>query len=78
MKAFLFVNVKLGKSPEVVARLRQIRGVRSANACWGLPDIIAVVEAPDGKALSDLVLGDVQRIEGVESTDTHIVIEETW
>jgi DNA-binding Lrp family transcriptional regulator len=78
MKAFVFVNVKMGNSPEIVTRLRRLRGVRSANVCWGRPDIIATVETPDGKALSDLVLTEVQLLEGVESTDTHIVIEEAW
>ncbi len=78
MKAFVFVNVKMGKGPEVVARLRRIHGVRSANVCWGRPDIIVAVEVSHGKALSDLVLEEVQTIDGVESTDTHIVIEEAW
>lgn len=75
VKAFVLVNVHAGSSPEVVSRARQINGVISANACWGRPDIFVVVEAPSEKALSDTVLNELQMIQGVESTDTHLVIE---
>jgi DNA-binding Lrp family transcriptional regulator len=75
VKAFVLINVHAGTSPEVVSNARQIPGVISANACWGRPDIFVVLEAPNEKVLSDAVLNKLQRIEGVESTDTHLVIE---
>ncbi len=44
MRAYVFVNVAPEKSVDVVRRLREIVGVDSAEACWGLPDVIALVE----------------------------------
>lgn len=75
MKAYVFVNAAPGKSTDVAARLRGIGGVLSAETCWGLPDIIARVEASDLKALQELVLKQIQAVSGVTQTDTHIVWE---
>ncbi len=75
MKAFVLINVRAGKSPEVVSKLRQIEAVKRAHACWGRPDIFAFVEARNERALTNTVLEKIQTIEGIESTDTHIVID---
>jgi len=75
MKAYVLINVRAGQSRHVVNKLRQLEGVTSADACWGRPDIFALVEAKDDKALANSVLDSIQKIDGVESTDTHILIE---
>ncbi len=75
MKAFVLVNVRAGRNPEVVRALRGVEGVTMAHVCWGRPDIVALVEARNERALQNLVLEKVQTIEGIESTDTHIVID---
>jgi DNA-binding Lrp family transcriptional regulator len=75
MKAFVLVNVRAGKSPAVLAALRQIEAVQITHACWGRPDIFALVEVKNERALTNLVMEKVQTIDGIESTDTHIVID---
>jgi DNA-binding Lrp family transcriptional regulator len=75
MKAYVFINISPGKSPEVVRDLRKVDGVKSADLCWGLPDVIAMVEAGDLKTLRDVVLNKIQKIGGVSQTDTHIFLE---
>lgn len=72
MKAYVLINVRAGKTREVVDNVRRVEGVQSVNACWGRPDVFAFVDALD---LANTVIGKIQRVEGVESTDTHIVIE---
>lgn len=72
MKAYVLVNVRPGQTREVVQKLRQIEGVTNAEACWGRPDIFALVEGP---SLAPVVMDQIQGIDGVDSTDTHIVIE---
>ncbi len=75
MKAYVLINVRSGKAREVVNKVQQIKGVRSANACWGRPDIFALVDVQNEKTLADTVLAEIQAVDGIESTDTHIVIE---
>ena len=75
MKAFVLVNVRAGKSPRVLAALRRIEAVQISHSCWGRPDIFALVEVKNERALTNLVMEKVQTIDGIESTDTHIVID---
>jgi DNA-binding Lrp family transcriptional regulator len=75
MKAYVLINVRSGKAREVVGKLRKVAGVQSAHACWGRPDVFAVVEAKDDMTLAQSVLDNIQTVDGVESTDTHIVID---
>ena len=75
MKAYVFITVAPGRSTDVVATVRRVGGVKSADICWGLPDIVALVEAADATALQKLVLEKVQQITGVNQTATHIILE---
>ncbi len=75
MKAYVFIIVAPGRSTDVVAAIRRVGGVKSADICWGLPDIVARVEAADSKALQELVLDKIQKIAGVNQTATHIIFE---
>jgi DNA-binding Lrp family transcriptional regulator len=75
MRAFVLLNVHAGKCPAVVGKVRKIEGVVSANACWGRPDVFVIVDAASQSALADTVIQKIQAIDGVESTDTHIVID---
>lgn len=74
-QAYVFVYVTPGKVEEVAKSMAKLDGVKSAHPCWGRPDVIAFVEAADPKVLSRLVLQGIQRVPGVEATDTRIVLE---
>ncbi|MFQ5575162.1 MAG: Lrp/AsnC ligand binding domain-containing protein, partial [Terriglobia bacterium] len=56
-------------------KIRGTNRVISAHGCWGQPDIIAFVEADTQEDLSELVLSELQSVDGVTSTSTHIVIQ---
>ena len=62
MKAYVFITVAPGTSTNVVGALRQVSGVKSADVCWGLPDIVPLVEAGDSSSLQDVVLTGIQMI----------------
>jgi len=75
MKAYVLINVRAGKAREVVEKVRQIEGIKQANACWGRPDVFTLADVPNEELLEETVLAKIQGIDGVESTDTHLVIE---
>lgn len=75
MRAYILVNVRPGKVREVVTAVAEMEGVRHADACWGLPDLFAYVDTPDEKSLNRLVMDQIQKLDGVERTETHIVVE---
>jgi DNA-binding Lrp family transcriptional regulator len=74
MRAYVFINVKPHTSRDVVGKITAIAGVKAAHPCWGLPDIVAQAEAESEAALENLVIGQIQALEGVTETDTHIVL----
>lgn len=75
MRAYILITVQPGKVRDVVATISELNGVRRADACWGMPDVFAYVETPSEKSLNHLVIDEIQKVDGVERTETHIVAE---
>lgn len=74
MRAYVFISASTAANPALVAQqIGQIAGVKAADLCWGQPDIIAVAEAADAKALQTLVLDKIHKVTGVTQTDSHLV-----
>lgn len=74
MRAFILVHARAGKTAGLAEQIRKIRGITSADAVTGDYDIIAVCEVADVKALGDLILDGLHRVEGIEKTSTCIVV----
>ncbi len=74
MRAYIFIKVKPRKARAAAGKIAEIAGVKAARPCWDLPDLIAQVEVEDKTALENVVLGQIQAVEGVTETDTHIPI----
>ncbi len=72
-RAYVLINTMPGQTTNVVLALSTIQEIKTIDACWGKPDIFAVVEVSDQDALSTLVLAKIHAIEGVAQTDTHLV-----
>ena len=75
MKAYVVITVKRGAAREVANAMGALPGVKMADACWGTGDVYSVVEVPDWKDLNALVLDKVQRMAGVERTETHVAVQ---
>ena len=75
MRAYILINVRPGKVRDVVSAVTQMEGVRHADACWGLPDVFVYVETSDDRKLHQLVIEKIQKLEGVDRTETHITVE---
>ena len=44
-KAFILIETVVGKNRDVVAKIQQIKGIKSADSVTGPYDVIAVIEA---------------------------------
>ena len=75
VEAYVFVHIRAGWAKKIVRELADIPEVITAHPCWGQPDVIAYVKVDDPRKLQELILQKFHRIEGIESTDTHIVVE---
>ena len=67
-KAFVLIETAVGTTRDVVSKLRQIEGVKSAEPVTGPYDVIAVVEGESLSEIGDLVTGEVQALSGLSRT----------
>lgn len=73
MKAYVLITAEVGKSPSIQDTLRKA-GIAQVDAVAGTYDLVAVIEAEDPKRLGELVMGMIQRTDGVLSTVTLLSI----
>jgi DNA-binding Lrp family transcriptional regulator len=72
--AYELINCESGKATVVVNALRKIKGLKQAHVVTGLHDIVAYVEAPTMKDLTNLIISKIQGTKGVSRTLTCIVV----
>jgi DNA-binding Lrp family transcriptional regulator len=72
-KAFVLIDTVVGQTRAVLAILRELKGVQSANAVTGPYDIIAVVKKETLSDIGDLVTSEVHPLDGVTRTVTCLV-----
>jgi DNA-binding Lrp family transcriptional regulator len=75
--SYVLVQLAPGNAGSIARKISRIPGVKMAHAVTGPFDIIAYVEVPDLEALSDLVLSRLQKVKGVEKTQTALVVSPT-
>jgi len=75
VKAFVLIEVAVGKTKEVVSALQKVEGIKSVEAVTGPYDVIAVVERPDVNAVGDLVTRNIHSISGIARTVTCLTVK---
>jgi DNA-binding Lrp family transcriptional regulator len=72
--AFVLVQSKPGKAFDVAKSIRKLKRVKWACAVTGVYDVIACVETSGMDSLSDLVINQIQPIEGIQRTHTAMIM----
>jgi DNA-binding Lrp family transcriptional regulator len=78
VKAYVLIEARVGKTGEVVAALRRLRGVESADSVSGPYDAIAILTTTSMEEMADLILSAVEPIEGIFRVVTCIAISPTF
>ncbi|MFX0036326.1 MAG: Lrp/AsnC family transcriptional regulator [Candidatus Hermodarchaeota archaeon] len=71
---FVLMQIKAGFVEKVVRKLNEIKEVKETYAVTGGIDIIVKVEGIDVETIAKTILAKIHNIEGVERTETHIVV----
>ena len=71
-QAYVFVDTKNPGPQHLVGKVRKIPGVIRADALFGVPDIIALVEGQD-IAKMDVVVDQIVELKGVLDTESKVV-----
>ncbi len=73
--AIVLINTAQGQVPEVAQALIDLPGVTEAYSVAGPYDLVAIVRVRHHDDLADLVSGHVQKIPGIETTNTLIAFQ---
>ena len=73
-KAFVLIETAVGKTKDVVAKIRELEAVRSVDPVTGPYDIIAIIEAESLNEIGDLVTGKIHPVPGISRTVTCLAI----
>jgi len=71
MKVWTYVFITTNQPRKVVQAVRQIPGVLKADALFGTPDAIAIVEGAD-IAQMDAVIDRIVEVPGILGTDSKV------
>jgi DNA-binding Lrp family transcriptional regulator len=70
--AIILMKTLRGRTPEVAQALIDLPGIAEAYSVAGSYDLVTIARVRDHEELDDLVAGRVQKIPGIESTNTLI------
>ncbi len=73
-KAYVLIEVAVGKARAVADQMLKLDGVSTADVVMGTFDIVAIVHASDVSAVASLVTGDIHTIDGVLRTQTCLAV----
>ena len=73
-RAYILIETAVGKTKEVVAKIRQLERVKSVDPVTGPYDVIIIVEAESLNEIGDLVTGKIHPIAGISRTVTCLAI----
>jgi DNA-binding Lrp family transcriptional regulator len=73
-KAFVLVEVAVGKTKEVATVLKQLKDIKSVDLVTGPYDIIVIIETESLNKIGDLVTSKIHPVAGISRTVTCLAI----
>ena len=70
--AIVFVKAEVARIPEVAQAIADLAGVSEVYSVTGVIDLIAMVRVLNHEDVATVVADRVNKVPGVESTETHI------
>jgi DNA-binding Lrp family transcriptional regulator len=70
--AIVFVKADVARIPEVAQKIAELDGVSEVYSVTGQIDLIALVRVRDHDAVAGVVADQLNKVPGVQETETHI------
>jgi len=74
-KAYVLIEIQVGKSKKVVEDIRRLKGVISVDSVTGPYDAIAVLETENLNVIGELVTSKFYPISGISRTVTCLAVK---
>jgi DNA-binding Lrp family transcriptional regulator len=72
ISAIVLINAEVDRIPEVAAAIADLKGVSEVYSVTGDVDLIAIVRVRHHEELADIIADELNKVSGVQSTQTHI------
>ena len=70
--AIVFIQASVDRIPEVAEQIAQLPGVTEVYSVTGEFDLVALVRVRAHEELAQVIPGQLNKVDGVVSTETHI------
>ncbi|PZF82268.1 Lrp/AsnC family transcriptional regulator [Jiangella anatolica] len=70
--AIVFIQADVARIPEVAAEIAALDGVSEVYSVTGEIDLVALVRVRTHEAIAEVVADQLNKVEGVLNTETHI------
>jgi len=74
MQAIVYIRTDPGRALKILDEVKKLPAVKFAAATTGRFDIVVRVEAADLKDIGDKVVGKIQALPGIRSTETSMIV----
>ena len=74
VRAYVMVKAHTGEADRLRQEIETIEGVERAHIVAGDVDLIAIVDVDSPAAVKDVAATHIQKIDGVEDTQTYIAM----
>ncbi len=72
LTAIVLMNVARARVTEVAEQLTELEGISEVFSVAGRYDLVAMVRVRNNEALADVVTNRMQKLDGIEATETLI------
>ena len=73
--AYILIKANSGEADRLLEEIRDVEGVVDTHIVAGDVDLIAKVDVDSPGQVKDIAANAIQRIEGVENTETYIAMD---
>ncbi|MEU0840445.1 Lrp/AsnC ligand binding domain-containing protein [Streptomyces sp. NPDC005962] len=70
--SIVLIKTSVDRIPEIAEKIAAIEGVSEVYSVTGAHDLIAMVRVGQHDDLADIIPGQISKVPGVASTETHI------
>jgi DNA-binding Lrp family transcriptional regulator len=70
--SIVLIKTNVDRIPEIAEKIATIEGVSEVYSVTGAHDLIAMVRVAEHDDLADIIPGQISKVPGVASTETHI------
>ncbi|MFI0819158.1 Lrp/AsnC family transcriptional regulator [Streptomyces sp. NPDC021098] len=70
--SIVLIRTSVDRIPEIAEKIAAIEGVSEVYSVTGAHDLIAMVRVAQHDDLADIIPGQISKVPGVASTETHI------